>query len=110
MYSEKTMLFLAAAMQKVLQGKYSYGKKLRSSQSNAFKMMLPARDSKPDYQAMELLISAIEKLVIKNVVIYTEKKNKMAENIVYPNHRKTEINYSVESRYLKVADEAIKKE
>ena len=36
--------------------------------------MLPAKDGKPDYQAMELLISAIQKMVIKDVVKYADKK------------------------------------
>ena len=74
LYSEKTMLFFTAAMEKALRGKFSYGKKLRSSRSNAFTMMLPAKDGKPDYQAMELLISAIQKLVIKDVVRYADRK------------------------------------
>lgn len=40
-YSRCVMLFFAVAMQKALNGKFSYGKKLRSSQSLNFKMMLP---------------------------------------------------------------------
>ena len=81
-YSKTCMLFFATAMEKSLQGKYSYGKKLRSSQSLHFKMQLPTKDSKPDYQAMELLISAIQKLVIKNVVEYSDKKIKATKEIV----------------------------
>ncbi len=73
-YSPKIMLFFTAAMEKALQGKFSYGKKLRSSQSNSFKMLLPIKDGKPDYHAMELLISAIQKLVIKDVVRYADQK------------------------------------
>lgn len=81
-YSKTCMLFFATAMEKSLQGKYSYGKKLRSSQSLHFKMQLPTKDSKPDYQAMELLISAIQKLVIKNVVEYSDNKIKATKEIV----------------------------
>ena len=72
-YSPKIMLFFTAAMEKAIQGKFSYGKKLRSSQSNAYTMMLPSKDGKPDYQTMELMISAIQKLVIKDVVKYADK-------------------------------------
>lgn len=74
LYTQKTMLFFAATMEKALKGKFSYGKKLRSSQSHSFKMMLPSKNGKPDYESMELLISAIQKLVIKDVVLYAERK------------------------------------
>lgn len=35
---------------------------------------LPTKDNKPDYGIMETLISAIQKLVIKNLVLYVDKK------------------------------------
>ena len=81
-YNPQIMLFFTTAMEKALLGKFSYGKKLRSSQSNAFKMLLPTKGSNPDYQAMELLISAIQKLVIKDVVLYAEKKVAGTERVV----------------------------
>ena len=33
-------------------------------------MQIPAKDGKPDYATMETLISAVQKLVIKEVVLY----------------------------------------
>ena len=64
-------------------GKYSYGKKLRSSKSYDFKMKLPkANDGNPDYKTMELLISAVQKLVIKEVVQYADRKIDATINIV----------------------------
>lgn len=81
-YSKSVMLFFTAAMKKALSGKFSYGKKLRSSQSLHFKMQLPAKDGKPDYKTMELLISAIQKLVIKDVVQFTNRKLDTYKNIV----------------------------
>ena len=80
-YSKKTMLFYTTAMQKTLYGKYSYGKKLRSSQSLHLKMQLPAKDGKPDYATMDTLISAIQKLVIKDVVLYTNQKIDAARKV-----------------------------
>ena len=73
-YSKATMLFFTTAMERCLHGKYSYGKKLRSSQSLHFKMQLPTKCDKPDYDVMETLISAVQKLVIKEVVLYANKK------------------------------------
>lgn len=73
-YCKETMLFFATSMKKSIAGKFSYGKKLRSSQSTNFKMLLPSLNDIPNYQFMKTFISAIEKLVIKDVVLYTEKK------------------------------------
>ena len=73
-YSIQQMLFYSTAMAKSLQGKFSYGKKLRSSQSFDFKMKLPTKNNNPSYEVMETLISAVQKLVIKNLVKYAEAK------------------------------------
>lgn len=75
-YSTETMLFLTTAMEKSIVGKFSYGKKLRSSQSHDICMKLPSINGKPDFMIMDTLISAIQKLVIKDVVLYSDKKMK----------------------------------
>ncbi len=73
-YSKETMLFLATSMGKSIAGVFDFGNKLRSSQSLNFKMNLPIKNAQPDYKIMETLISAIQKLVIKDVVLYVEEK------------------------------------
>lgn len=61
-YSYKQMLYLATAISKAMTGKYSYGKKFRSSQSSRIKIKLPVMsDGKPDYNFMDQYITAIEK-------------------------------------------------
>ena len=59
-YSGSVMMFFAVAMQKALYGKFSYGKKLRSSQSHHFKMQLPEKDGKIDFDFMESFIAELE--------------------------------------------------
>ena len=59
-YSESAMMFFSVAMQKALQGKFSYGKKLRSSQSHHFKMQLPEKDGKIDFDFMESFVAELE--------------------------------------------------
>ncbi len=39
-------------------------------------IQLPVKNGKPDYEIMNNLISAIQKLVIKDMVLYVERKNK----------------------------------
>ncbi len=75
-YSKEAMVFFASAMAKSVLGKFDYGTKLRSSQSFDFNMMLPVKNGKPNYETMETIISAIHKLVIKDVVLYVERKKK----------------------------------
>ena len=73
-YSSKVMLFLATAMGTSIKGRFSFGEKLRSSRSLCFKMKLPILNNKPDFSVMDVFISAIQKLVIKDVVLYTDAK------------------------------------
>ncbi|MFS1517393.1 restriction endonuclease subunit S [Bacillus sp. SCS-151] len=81
-YSKETMLFFTASMEKSMSGRFSFGKKLRSSQSFDFKMTLPAINHQPNYAIMETFISAIQKLVIKDVVLLVNKKLDDKKSIV----------------------------
>lgn len=73
-YSKEIMLFFATSMEKSISGKFDFGNKLRSSQSLNFKMKLPLKNNQPNYEIMETFISAIQKLVIKDVVLYADRK------------------------------------
>lgn len=81
-YSKEAMLFFAASMGKSIFGKFDFGKKLRSSQSLDFKMNLPTQNHQPDYALMETLISAIQKLVIKDVVLYADRKIAATQSVI----------------------------
>lgn len=78
-YDKECMLYFAAAMAKAIAGKYSYGKKLRSSKSLKIQMILPKKEGKPDFVFMKNLISAMQKLVIKDAVLYADKKIEAAK-------------------------------
>ena len=73
-YSKDGMLFLAAAMERAIRGRFSYGKKLRSSQSNGISMLLPASGDTPDYATMEVLIRAVKKLVVQDAANYASRR------------------------------------
>lgn len=75
-YSKESMLFFTTSMKKSISGKFDFGNKLRSSQSLNFNMKLPLKNKKPDFVVMVTLISSIQKLVIKDVVMYVNKKIK----------------------------------
>ncbi|WP_406947232.1 restriction endonuclease subunit S [Psychrobacter ciconiae] len=78
-YSTQAMLFFTTAMDKSLKGRFDYGNKLRSSQSLNFEMQLPTTANQPDFSKMETLISALQKLVIREVVNYTDERLQVTE-------------------------------
>ena len=71
----KAAIFLTAAIHKAAHtGKFDYGHNFYAKDADALDIMLPAKDGKPDYTTMETLISAVQKLVIKEVVRYANQK------------------------------------
>ena len=70
-YSPNVMLFFSVAMHRSLLGKYSYGKKLRSSQSKNFTMFLPVTDSGDiNFAFMENFIAELEAERIEELSAY----------------------------------------
>ncbi len=65
-------IFVTSACHKAAHtGKFDYGHNFYAKDADALNIMLPkANDGNPDYKAMETLISAIHKLVVKDVVQY----------------------------------------
>ena len=71
----KAAIFLTAAIHKAAHtGKFDYGHNFYAKDADALDIMLPAKDGKQDYTTMETLISAVQKLVIKEVVLYANQK------------------------------------
>ncbi|MCG9657949.1 restriction endonuclease subunit S [Vibrio mediterranei] len=82
-HSKNAMLFIASSLERSIFGKFSYGKKLRSSRSLNFQAMLPSMNNEPNYSTMELLISAIQKIVIKDVVEYADTKIQAHKEVIH---------------------------
>ena len=71
----KAAVFVTSACHKAAHtGKFDYGHNFYAKDADALDIMLPVKDDQPDYQTMELLITAIHKLVIKDVVVYADRK------------------------------------
>ena len=79
----KAAIFTTSAIHKAAHtGKFDYGHNFYAKDADALDIMLPERDGLPDYKYMETLISAIQKLVIKDVVLYADSKIAEAKNII----------------------------
>ena len=66
--------FLATCINKSLKHKYSWGDSISNKKIQKDKFLLPTQNNQPNYELMETLISAVQKLVIKDVVVYAERK------------------------------------
>lgn len=71
----KAAIFLTSAIHKAAHtGQFDYGHNFYAKDADALNIMLPTKNGEPDYEAMATLISAIQKLVIKDVVLYADRK------------------------------------
>lgn len=68
-------LYLATCIKKSLGHKYTWGDSISRTKIQKDTVNLPlSNDSKPDYALMETLIRAVQKLVIRNVVLYADRR------------------------------------
>jgi len=61
---------------------FGYNNTVSAEKLNKINIQLPIKDNEPDYKLMETLISAIQKLVIKDVVIYANRKIEATKGVV----------------------------
>ncbi|MFR4491797.1 restriction endonuclease subunit S [Clostridium perfringens] len=77
-------IFVTAAIHKSSHnGQFNYGKNFYAKDADELNIMLPEEKNKPNYEYMETLISAIKKLVIKDVVLYTSMKIEATRQVIY---------------------------
>ena len=75
-------LFFVSCIEKSLSNKYSWGNSISNKKIQNDTLKLPVINGKIDFEFMETLISAIQKEIIKDVVLYTDKKIKATKKVV----------------------------
>ena len=75
-------LYIATCVFKSLSHKYSWGNSVSSIKIKTDKISLPVKNGEPDFGIMGTFISAIQKLVIKDVVLYADKKIDATKKVV----------------------------
>ncbi|WP_428224404.1 restriction endonuclease subunit S [Flavobacterium sp.] len=75
-------LFLVTCIDKSLGYKYSWGGSISNKKIQTDKVSLPEINNQPNYAIMETFIRAIQKLVIKEVVLYADKKIKATKSVI----------------------------
>ncbi|EPH6131644.1 restriction endonuclease subunit S [Campylobacter lari] len=85
--TKSNSLYLATCIRSSLKYKYSWGNSISKTKIYKDKILVPIKNGKIDFEFMENFISAIEKLVIKDIVKYA-KKNKEIINQIIKNSQK----------------------
>ena len=101
-FNDKIASFIISVCRHSTQNKgYDYGFKFNRTEMNKTNIQLPTKNNKPDYATMETFIKAVEKLVIKDVVLYADSKIKATKNVV-----KKDLEYKIneDAGLLNVAD------
>ena len=80
--SKLNQLYLAVCINKSLKHKYSWGDSISNKKIQTDKIALPTLNQQPDYNLMQTFISAIQKLVIKDVVLYANQKITATKKII----------------------------
>lgn len=80
--TKEILFFLTTAIEKSIREKYSYEYKAYWSKVQDEYIMLPSQNGIPDYDCMATFISAVQKEVIKDVVLFANRKIETAREIV----------------------------
>ena len=72
---ENAAIFVTSAIHKSSHnGQFDYGRNFYAKDADALNILLPEKDGRPDYELMELVISAVKKLIVKAVVDFTNNR------------------------------------
>ena len=84
--SKHAAIYVTTAIHKVANaGQFSYARNFYAKDADELSILLPISDGEIDYEFMANFIKAIEKLVIKDVVLWTERKIAATKQVVEAN-------------------------
>ena len=80
---KESSLFVTAAIHKSsYNGQFNYGRNFYAKDADNLSIMLPVKNDEIDFYTINALISAVKKLVIKDVVLYADNKIKATKKAV----------------------------
>lgn len=81
--AKESVLFLTSAIHKVSNaGQFSYAKNFYAKDANELNISLPTKNNVPDYALMKTLGSAIQKLIIADVVKYADRELSAYQSVI----------------------------
>jgi type IIS restriction enzyme protein len=81
--TERLLYFFSASIQKSIKPKFGYENKAGWTKVKEEKIFLPIQREEINFEYMETLISAVQKLVIKDVVEYADRKIEATREIIH---------------------------
>lgn len=82
------VLFITSAIHKSsYNGQFNYGRNFYAKDADTLNILLPEKQGSPDYAYMQTLLSAVQKLVIKDVVQYADKKIAATRSVIRQNNQ-----------------------
>ena len=76
-------IFVTAAIHKAsYTGKFSYSNNFYAKDADELIISLPTLNNKPNYELMGIIIAAVQKLVIKEVVLYADRKIEATKSVI----------------------------
>jgi hypothetical protein len=76
-------IFVTTAIHRVsYAGQFSYGRNFYAKDADELNISLPVKNQQPNYELMATFISAIQKMVIKEVVLYADRKIAATKSVV----------------------------
>ncbi|WP_255509227.1 restriction endonuclease subunit S [Flavobacterium sp. J27] len=68
-------IFVTTAIHKTsYNGQFNYGRNFYAKDADVLNISLPIKNNQPDYELMDTYMSAVHKLVIKDVILYVDNK------------------------------------
>lgn len=90
--SKNEAIFVTTAIHKTSHnGQFNYGNNFYAKDADNLWIMLPVENGNIDYRFMNTFISAIHKLVIKDVVLYKDRKIECTKRIIRNNDNDTQL-------------------
>lgn len=66
-------------------GQFNYGRNFYAKDADALNIMLPTKNNEIDFSYMDIPISAVQKLVMKDVVFYADNKINATKKVISKN-------------------------
>lgn len=83
--NKNAAIFVTSSIHKAsYTGKFDYGRNFYAKDADTLNILLPAIDDQPDFGTMDTLISAVHKLIIRDVVLYADQKIELHKQEVSP--------------------------
>ncbi len=78
--SQNAAIFVTAAIHKASHnGQFHYGRNFYSKDADELQISLPEKDGEPDFERMDAVMSAVHKLVFRNVIVYMDERTDAAK-------------------------------